>query len=544
MAAVAPMEVCKGEDIRPIPLECVLCPKRPSFSDVSHLLTHVSSKSHLHQKFNMEFKAKTEIGARERLRRYEEWYSINGIETLLSDRLAAKNHKTARRGRSSTSSAKSRQSTSTVDSIKMDFDAASGFHTPDHFPATGHWNATPLFFNDTPNTSYMDESAYHTPASNGQQPSYFFQENAAVTNSDMRHQSLMSDIDSISHTVASDLDRALSIDLLDDDGQENRLKGVVWPGMALFDSATADQKRKRNQRKDGGVIEQMKLTSEAVMATETVWGLNGDIYKVRDIYASPSIDGSPPNSPVRKRKYRPRNTPTITGTLESLGVGDGIDGRPKRKRAGRTTAGEATNSLQTRGVGKTGEKGGKKKKAEGLDTICGAEVHGLPMVDATDRATFNVFYEGSGNNQGQHNRPALQQLDPNMSLAESGSLFKNAQSSRFFDSEAESAQLGFRSQAASFGSGLHGMGNSPMTSLNAHSGGMYATFDSQLFAGGNGDEGSTGPFHGAHGRRLGFAFGLDANANPFGFVEQRDASLREPSFSEQAFRNSAALFDV
>lgn len=99
------MEIFKEEDIQPVQLECVLCPKRPSFSDVSHLLTHVSSKSHLHQKFNIEFKAKSEIGARERLQRYEEWYAIHGIETLLSERLATKNQKTTgRRGRSSTSS--------------------------------------------------------------------------------------------------------------------------------------------------------------------------------------------------------------------------------------------------------------------------------------------------------------------------------------------------------------------------------------------------------------------------------------------------------
>lgn len=83
-----------------IPLECILCPKRPKFSDVSHLLTHISSKSHLHNKFNIEFQAKSEAGPRDKLRKYERWYSENGIETLLADRLAAKDQKkTVRRGR-------------------------------------------------------------------------------------------------------------------------------------------------------------------------------------------------------------------------------------------------------------------------------------------------------------------------------------------------------------------------------------------------------------------------------------------------------------
>ncbi len=100
MAALPPTGDPNQEDSRSIPLECVLCPKKPKFSDVSHLLTHVSSKSHLHHKFNSEFKAKSEPGMRERLRRYELWYSENGIESLLSDRLAAKDQKKGgRRGR-------------------------------------------------------------------------------------------------------------------------------------------------------------------------------------------------------------------------------------------------------------------------------------------------------------------------------------------------------------------------------------------------------------------------------------------------------------
>lgn len=285
--------------------------------------------------------------------------------------------------------------------MKLDFETASGFHTPDHNPPAGHWNATPLSFNESRNGSYMDDSAYHTPVSDRHQTGYFFHDDAATNVSDMRHQSLVSDMDSFHHTAPSDIDRSLSMDLLDDDAQGNRLKGVVWPGMALFDSATADQKRKRNQRKDGGVIEQMKLTSEAVMATETVWGPNGDVCKVRDIYASPSVDGSPPNSPPRKRKYRPRNvTPTKSVIFGSPGGGNALGGPPKKKRAGRQPASDASNSRQARGVGKAGEKAGKKKKGSGLDTNYGPEAHGLPTGDPRHSNTFNVFYEGPGNNQG------------------------------------------------------------------------------------------------------------------------------------------------
>ncbi len=100
MAAVALMGDFPRDDARPIPLECVLCPQKPKFSDVYHLLTHISSKSHLHHKFNIEFQAKTDIASKDRLRRYEQWYGENGIEKLLAERLAAKDQKkTVRRGR-------------------------------------------------------------------------------------------------------------------------------------------------------------------------------------------------------------------------------------------------------------------------------------------------------------------------------------------------------------------------------------------------------------------------------------------------------------
>ena len=75
----------------PIALECSLCPKKPKFSDSSHLLTHISSKAHLHQKFSTELKAKSDTAASDRLEKYEKWYADNGIELLLSERLSTKN---------------------------------------------------------------------------------------------------------------------------------------------------------------------------------------------------------------------------------------------------------------------------------------------------------------------------------------------------------------------------------------------------------------------------------------------------------------------
>jgi len=76
-------------------LICYLCPKTPQFSDLSHLLTHISSKSHLSHRFKIQLKSKTELAARVQLDNFDDWYNTNGLDTLLSDRMATKETKKA-----------------------------------------------------------------------------------------------------------------------------------------------------------------------------------------------------------------------------------------------------------------------------------------------------------------------------------------------------------------------------------------------------------------------------------------------------------------
>lgn len=57
---------------RQIPLLCSVCPDVPRFSDVSHLLTHIASKGHLHHETQTKLKAHQDIAASVALRRYEE----------------------------------------------------------------------------------------------------------------------------------------------------------------------------------------------------------------------------------------------------------------------------------------------------------------------------------------------------------------------------------------------------------------------------------------------------------------------------------------
>lgn len=78
-----------------IPLLCTVCPEAPRFSDVSHLLTHIASKGHLHHETQTKLKAHQDIAASVTLQQYERWYKDNGIEALLVERMKAKQKKEA-----------------------------------------------------------------------------------------------------------------------------------------------------------------------------------------------------------------------------------------------------------------------------------------------------------------------------------------------------------------------------------------------------------------------------------------------------------------
>lgn len=74
----------------------------------------------------------------------------------------------------------------------------------------------------------------------------------------------------------------------------SKLKGTVYPGMGLFDAATPIQKRKRNQKKHASVIRNMEMTSASINPDEEVWDITmSEVTRTRNVYDSPSIDGSP-----------------------------------------------------------------------------------------------------------------------------------------------------------------------------------------------------------------------------------------------------------
>lgn len=84
-----------------------------------------------------------------------------------------------------------------------------------------------------------------------------------------------------------------------------KLKGVVHEGMGLFDSATPEMKRKRNQKKDVSVLARLELNSIEVEATELVWSSPslGNLKRMKPITGNPDSDEDTSSSPT---KYSPR----------------------------------------------------------------------------------------------------------------------------------------------------------------------------------------------------------------------------------------------
>lgn len=109
------------------------------------------------------------------------------------------------------------------------------------------------------------------------------------------------DKDSFVYSNANDMDKERADEI-------SRLKGVLWPGMDIFDSATEQMKRKRNQKKDESVLKMMERTSMGVEPTELVFSPTGILRKQRVI--SGNVEDSSPlkgETPIpKKRATRPK----------------------------------------------------------------------------------------------------------------------------------------------------------------------------------------------------------------------------------------------
>ncbi|KAK4672854.1 hypothetical protein QC763_106680 [Podospora pseudopauciseta] len=290
MAAIAPMEM-PGPAANVIPLQCLICPKKPTFSDLSHLLTHIASKSHLSQKFKVGLRPDPESKADTAA--YLDWEARYGINDLLAERLASKEKKTTGKKRARTFASASGprdrphddDTALMMDSIKIEPDEIL------HAQAIYGWSSS------STRQGYFDNSGFQTPTTRRSRdsatlPSTPQQQHSMI----LRRRRFPSESTAVSGTTSELLSESTEMPEDTNEGDNaTKLKGIVYEGMGLFDSATTPQKKKRNQRKDASVLVKMQQTSRDITSVETVYELTEEGLKrlrERDVYDSPSVDGS------------------------------------------------------------------------------------------------------------------------------------------------------------------------------------------------------------------------------------------------------------
>lgn len=332
-------------------LQCIICPGQPRFSDVSHLLTHIASKAHLSHYFKLQVRSVGEAQANELLAEYDDWYCANSLAQLLSDRMTSKEDRRKKR---------KSQPKETVD-LKIQHTQRRSRRSN---PKEHLYSEAPTFpdfldprLADSPeqvkrDSSFQDSSLNliyaipATPAGTDANATMQMDTNFGLVSTppmrlvtheehgrkrgcaEMSHDVLPetpkhfgargrpSGIPvTMSHYISDpfvDEMRTEVSDEIDVDKERAdeiaRLKGILWPGMDIFDSATQQMRRKRNQKKDRSVLEMMQLTSLQVEPTELIFSPTGVFRKQRVI--SGNVEDDTPlkgETPIPKRRMsRPK----------------------------------------------------------------------------------------------------------------------------------------------------------------------------------------------------------------------------------------------
>jgi hypothetical protein len=87
--------------------------------------------------------------------------------------------------------------------------------------------------------------------------------------------------------------------------------------MDLFDSATPEMRRKRNQKKDSSVVEQLEINSQEVEATELIFTPQGSFKRQRRI--SSSVYDDEESSPLRADSPKAFLTRPALGNVDANG---------------------------------------------------------------------------------------------------------------------------------------------------------------------------------------------------------------------------------
>lgn len=374
-----------------VPLNCNICPKEPEFSDISHLLTHVASKGHLSQYFKAQVRSRQDTSIRKKLEAYDRWYEKHQIEKLLSQRMLLKESKdtgsrpkrahdghslstnpakeTKPRGKRRTSGKQSEQLSpfKIEDSIdpQLSWSPPSISPSPfinqlqhdDHFrhePAYKHRLHIPRMCDVQQDASHCLRATSEPSPSPSKGISHLTQCHSFDTDSE--HDYFQNFLRSPSRTTYPDPSELQGLPLgftfrsssiAKDGGDQacktltpNRdsldeaehiqspvLKGVRWPGMSIFDSASLDAQRRRNQKKDGSILEQMEYNSSVVEQMERIYWPDGALKKKRVITGN--VESSPikePTPPPKRQRIK-----TVKKALKEISTNAPKASRRKRK---------------------------------------------------------------------------------------------------------------------------------------------------------------------------------------------------------------------
>lgn len=300
-----------------IPLHCNICPKKPNFSDVSHLLTHIASKGHLSHYYKVKVRSTHEEASRRLIDIYDRWYVEWSVEELMSDRMSQKDKRRTRARPTGTPSPPlqshlrplaDNHSTAARPAPATRIEAP----IPRHPRRAVVGNLLDPRLSEQQQAIKLEHSATPTPTPQptgpvlrhrntfGPRMQYWPTESRAsshsYTNADYETSSEYSDPSerrryryTAANSCAVEDEPIVSADPMAV-SEAAKLKGVYWPGMDIFDSATPEMRRKRNQKKDSSVVEQLELNSQEVEATELIFTPQGSFKRLRRISCSESDD--------------------------------------------------------------------------------------------------------------------------------------------------------------------------------------------------------------------------------------------------------------
>ena len=453
-----------------IPLLCKVCPKNPHFSDISHLLTHVDSKSHLKCYSNAKIRGRQDLCIRQQFDEYNQWYEENGIEKLLSQRILQKDsrnsHAKARAPRESVAKSvkaprKTRKKRSVLPRTPNEVDVKDAIdprlsrlqrtqpigqsteanpppESPPPFdiaslhsqrvPGRPPWSSigherktlpdlTNWDMGDRASKPYVTEAVADCVESprlgNTTYPdpltltgSFPFQRASSPTSTSNGLNAINTSPSQCSQRSQQPSETS-SAHLI-------KLKGPQWPGMALFDSASPEAQRMRNQKKKHSTLEQMEYDSTLVQPIERIFFSGGTLKLERPITGN--VESSPLMEPTPKPKRRRLK-------VNAAVLGDLSTNIPKRRAprtAKRTILDHVTHENDIAGSSEqrlAGTKSPWNNDKGGSDVLLKARGqqdpsewllnNGLP--DFENRSSFSVYQDSVDMDHWRHAYPTQEQ---------------------------------------------------------------------------------------------------------------------------------------